>query len=104
VDTDIAFDVRAFGNPRCAPGANLSTSGPGAKLVICGQPRPGIVRLAVLGMNTDSVGSGELATVTFDVAGTARQRLYILRQTPGAADAQGTDFRLRHHNGSIRVR
>ena len=104
VDTDIAFNARAFGNPRCAPGADLATSGPGAKLVICGQPRPGIVRVAVLGMNSEPVGTGELATVTFDVAANAHQRLYSLRQKPGAADAQGTDFRLRHRNGSIRVR
>lgn len=104
VSTDITFDTTALSHPQCALGAALSSSGPAAKLVICSEPAPGVLRLAVLGLNAAPIASGEIATVSFDVAATARPRPSVLRHKPGAADAQGTDFRLTHRNGAIRIR
>jgi hypothetical protein len=102
--SDVTFDPRVLSKPRCAAGSALIASGPGAKLVTCGEPQPGLVRIAVLGLNTTPLPTGEIATVTFDVAATAPRRLYILRHKSGAADANGADFRLTHRSGVIRTR
>lgn len=104
VGTDITFDTKALSKPRCETGSAVSTSGPGAKMVICSEPKPGVVRLAVLGLNTAPLPNGEIALLTFDVASSTQHQLYVLHQTPGGADANGTDFRLRNRNGSIHIK
>jgi hypothetical protein len=103
VGTDITYDRAVLTNPRCDTGSAVSTSGPAAKMVVCGQPKPGVLRLAVVGLNTAPLPDGEVATVTFDVASTKHHRIHPLRHKPGASDAHGTDFRLTRRNGAIRT-
>lgn len=97
--TDIRFDPAVLSQPRCAGGRSLGSG----KDVKCSEPRSGLLRLAVYGLNLDSVPAGEVATVTFDVAPGARPRSYQLRHTASAATADGTDFTLRQRPGTVRV-
>ena len=98
--TDIQFDPAALSNPRCDSGNVLSRAG---KSVQCAQPRPGLLRIAVFGLNSNPVPEGEVATVTFDVAPGVRPRRVVLRQTPSAADANGTEFRIGRKTGLVRL-
>lgn len=97
--TDIRFP-KGLTQPRCAPGAALSG---GQKTVKCAEPKPGLLRVAVFGLNLDAIPDGEVATVTFQVSPGARPGSYRLRNRPSAADAEGKDYRLRHHDGMIRI-
>ncbi len=99
VASDIRFNTAIFKNPRCAGGSDLPTN----KSVRCGTPKSGILRLAVFGLNTDAMGSGEIAKITFDVAPNAKNGRYKLRNKPSAADKDGNDFHLAHGHGAVRV-
>lgn len=101
--TDVSFNASALSKPRCGAGSALSTSGPTAKLVTCAEPSPGVLRIAVLGLNTAPLPDGEVATVTFDVAPGAREGVVALSVKAGGADALGTDFDLEHSDGSVKV-
>lgn len=101
--TDIVFDPTALTHPHCESGAALDDVGDAAKTVTCAEPQPGLLRLVVFGFNLSPVPDGEVARVTFDVTVGARRRRYLLRHTPGAADAEGTDFPLARRNGVVRV-
>lgn len=98
--TDIRFDPKGLTQPRCAAGAALSS---GQKSVKCAEPQPGLLRVAIYGLNLDPVPDGEVATVTFRVSPQARHGLYRLRHQPSAADAGGKEFTLLRHDGLIRV-
>lgn len=100
--TEIKFNPAVLSHPRCAPGAALATGSTG-KTVKCTERGRGVVRLAVFGLNLDAVPSGEVATITFDVAPSAQPKLYRLRHKPSAADANGTDFSLNARSGAVRV-
>lgn len=97
--TDIAFNPVGLSHPRCASGAALGAS----KAVKCAEPKRGLVRIAIYGLNLDAIPAGEVATVSFDVAPGPRRRVYRLRHKPTAATADGTDFSLAHRSGAIRV-
>ena len=97
--SDIRFP-RGLTEWRCAPGAALSG---GQKTVKCAEPKPGLLRIAVYGLNLDPIPDGEVATVTFQVSPAARPAAYRLRHRPSAADATGKDYRLRHHDGILRI-
>jgi len=97
--SDVRFNTNIFKNPRCTPGSNT----PPTKSVRCGNPSKGVLRLAVFGLNTDPIGSGEVAKITFDVAPDAKKGRYKLRNKPSAADKDGNDFRLSHAHGAVRV-
>ncbi len=99
VASDVRFNTAIFKNPRCTGGSDL----PAAKSVRCGTPKSGILRLAVFGLNTDPMVSGEVAKITFDVAPNAKKGRYRLRNKPSAADKDGNDFRLAHGHGAVRV-
>ena len=101
VASDIRFDSKHLRQLRCSPGVAASR---GQKTVKCAEPRRGVLRLAVYGLNLDPIPDGEVATVTFRVSPRARSRVYQLAHTPTAATADGKDFSLTHHNGAIRVR
>jgi hypothetical protein len=98
--TDILFKSSVLTHPRCTAGSVLSRA---AKTVTCAEPQPGLLRVAVYGLNLDPVPDGDVATLTFDVAPGARRGLYLLRNIATGADAQGTDFPLAHRNGAVRV-
>jgi len=102
VATDIHFNDKVFNNPRCEAGSALSHAA-AAKTVKCAEPKPGVLRLAVFGLNVAPMPEGEVALVTFDVAADARPARYRLRQKPSAADAAGNDFRLGPRNGAVHV-
>jgi hypothetical protein len=104
VATDIRFNAKVFTNPRCESGSALASNGTAAKSVKCAEPKPGLLRVAVFGLNVAPVPNGEVALVTFDVAPGARPGQYRLRQKPTAADATGNDFRLQRHHGAVRVK
>lgn len=99
VASDVRYNTAIFKNPRCEGGSGL----PANKSVRCGTPKKGILRIAVFGLNTDTLASGEVAKITFDVASGAKQGRYKLRNKPSAADKDGNDFRLAHEHGVVRV-
>ena len=99
VASDIRFNTTIFKNPRCENGSALGSD----KSVRCGTPKPGILRLAVFGLNTNPVAVGEVAKIVFDVAAGAKPGRYTLRHKPTAADKDGNDFKLVHSHGVIRV-
>ncbi len=99
VASDVRFNTSIFKNPRCSGGSAL----PANKSVRCGNPSRGVLRLAIFGLNTDPLPSGELATITFDIPATAKPGRYKLRNKPSAADKDGNDFRLTHGHGTVRV-
>ena len=103
VATDIRFNSKVFSNPRCEDGSALGSGAAAAKTVKCAEPQPGLLRVAVFGLNVAPVPEGEVARVTFDVAADARPGRYRLRQKPTAADASGNDFRLVQRHGAVRV-
>lgn len=99
VASDVRFNTSIFKNPRCSGGSAL----PANKSVRCGNPSRGVLRLAIFGLNTDPLPSGELATITFDIPATAKPGRYKLRNKPSAADKDGNDFRLTHGHGAVRI-
>ena len=100
VASDIRFDARALRNPRCAAGGALNGTG---KQVRCAEPKRGLLRIAIFGLNLSAVPNGEVAQVTFDVSPNAPFRRYALRQRASAADAEGKDFLLKHRNAKLSV-
>lgn len=102
LSTDIHYRPEVLSNPRCAAGADLNASG-ADKTVQCSEPQPGLLRLVVFGLNQNAMPTGEVATVTFDVAADARPRKLQLRSKPSGADAAGNDRPVRRRNGSVRV-
>jgi hypothetical protein len=99
--TDIVFDPTVLTHPRCTAGAALGSAN--EKTVKCAEPRPGLLRLLVYGLNLGAVPSGQVAIVTFDVAAGTQRRSLRLRHTPTAADANGKEIPLNHHNGAVRI-
>ncbi len=97
--SDIRFRT-GLTNPRCAPGRALSKAG---KTVRCAEPKPGLLRLVVFGLNVGPIPAGELALVTFDIAPGMRARSYRLQHTTRGADANGKEFGLRRRSGTIIV-
>ena len=89
-------------NPQCAAGAALS-NGNADKSVSCAERSPGSFRLILFGMNQDPIPNGEVATITFDVAATARPGLYALKATPTAAEPNGHKMRLAKRSGAVKV-
>jgi hypothetical protein len=100
--TDVRFNPATFQNPRCEAGSALIGSN-ASKSVRCAEPKTGVLRLAIFGLNTEPVPAGEVARITFNVSADARPRAYRLRQKPTAADAAGKDFLLRRRDGTVRV-
>lgn len=99
VASDIRFNATIFQNPRCADGSALAAG----KSVRCATPKRGILRVAVFGLNNDTLPGGELATITFDIPAGAKAGRYKLRNKPSAADKDGSDFRLKHGHGTVSV-
>ena len=97
--SDIRFSDRLT-QFRCAPGAALSG---GQKTVKCAEPRRGLLRIAVYGLNLDPIPDGEVAIVSFHVPPGMRRRAYRLRNRPSAADAAGKEYPLRHRDGIVRI-
>ena len=97
--SDVRFNTAIFKNPRCENGSALG----GDKSVRCGTPKPGILRLAIFGLNTNPVAAGEVAKIVFDVAPAAKAGRYTLRHKPTAADKDGNDFKLTHSHGVVHV-
>lgn len=96
---DIHFD-KGLTNPRCAQGAAMAGVD---KIVRCAEVDPGQVRLLIFGFNQDAMPSGEVATVTFDVAPNWRHRLHRLLSEVSASDADGKPIQLARKSGTVRV-
>jgi len=96
---DIHFD-KGLINPRCAQGAVIANVD---KVVRCAEVDRGQIRLLIFGFNQDPLPSGEVATVTFDVAPNWRRRLHRLASEVSASDADGKPIQLARKSGTVRV-
>jgi len=113
---DITFDATVLANPRCEVARKLgiewgARKGRGGsemareKTAVCSEPRPGVVRIGIFGLNLVPIPAGEVATVTFDVLPTAKPGRYPLTVSPGSAGPAGEEVGITTgKDGFVRVR
>ena len=104
---DVAFDTSALANPRCDVSGILERGkheGSGTmKTIVCSEPRPGLVRLGIFGLDMERIPRGKLATLTFDVVAGADPGFYPLTITADSSNAAGEDMDVTGRDGRVRV-
>ncbi len=105
---DVTFDTTVLANPRCDVAGVLDPRrqrGSGVtKTVVCSEPRPGLVRIGIFGLDMGPIPRGTLATLTFDVLTGARPGRHPLTIVPGSSGPTGEDMGVAGRDGYVYVR
>lgn len=98
---DVRFDRRSLARPRCLAGVALRGT---AKAVQCAEPKPGVVRIIVLGLDREALAEGDLVRVEFDVVAAPRKPNHWVRlRRTSASTGDGESLRLRRRAPVSRI-